>query len=113
MYEINFTKAAESDLDSADSYITYSLKNEIAAKRLLDEVDKQLNVLQDMPECCPLAPDCFLASEGVHMKIIKNYLLFYVIREKSKSILVLRFLHSSRNWISILTNDVIDNFPLE
>lgn len=109
MYRLIITKAAENDLRNAAFYIAYDLKNETAANRLLDEADKQLSTLCDMPECCPLVRDSFLASRGVRMKIIKKYLAFYVIREESKSITVLRFLHSRRDWLSILTDEVIDN----
>ena len=113
MYDIIMTKAAKNDIYGAASYITYHLKNDIAAEHLLSESNKQMNVIRDMPECCSFAPDRFLASEGIRMKMIKKYLLFYIICEESKSIFVMRFLHSSCNWISILTDEVIDNFPPE
>lgn len=109
MYTLIITKAAENDLRNAAFYIAYDLKNEAAANRLLDETDKQLSALCDMPECNPLVRDSFLASKGVRIKIIGKYLAFYVIREESKSITVLRFLHSRRNWISILTDEITDN----
>ena len=35
--------------------------------------------------------------------MIKNYLLFYVVDENSKTVTVIRFLHGRRNWKSILT----------
>ena len=78
MYKVKLTKAAKSDLKNAAFYIAYDLKNEAAANRLLDETDKQLSALCDMPE-------------------------------ESKSITVLRFLHSRRDWASILTDEIIDN----
>ena len=109
MYKVKLSKAAKSDLKNAAFYIAYDLKNEAAANRLLDETDKQLSALCDMPECNPLVRDSFLASKGVRIKIIGKYLAFYVIREESKSITVLRFLHSRRNWISILTDEITDN----
>ena len=109
MYKLIITKAAENDLRNAVFYIAYDLKNEAAANRLLDETDKQLSALCDMPECNPLVRDSFLASKGVRIKIIGKYLAFYVIREESKSITVLRFLHSRRDWTSILPDEIIDN----
>ncbi len=109
MYKLIITKAAENDLRNAVFYIAYDLKNEAAANRLLDETDKQLSALCDMPECNQLVRDSFLASKGIRIKIIGKYLAFYVIREESKSITVLQFLHSRRDWTSILTDEIIDN----
>lgn len=107
-YKLVITKAAETDLRNAVFYIADNLKNKIAADSLLDAVENELSRLCDMPERNPLVQDAFLASNGVRMQIIKKYLAFYAVREENKSITVLRILHSRRDWLSILTNDIID-----
>lgn len=109
-YKINITKAAEIDMQNAVFYIANNLKNKTAANRLLDAADKELSALCKMPERNPLVRDSFLASNGVRMQMIKKYLAFYVIREESKSITVLRIVHSRRDWISILTNEIIEKY---
>lgn len=108
-YSLVISEAAEDDLRNAVFYIAYNLKNKIAADSLLDTVEKELSRLCDMPERNLLVRDAFLASNGVRMQRIKNYLAFYAVREESKSIVILRILHSRRDWLSILTNDIIDN----
>lgn len=113
MYKINITKAAEIDLQNAVFYIANNLKNKTAANRLLDAVEKELSSLCDMPERNPLVRDSFLASNGVRMQMIKNYLAFYVIRKENSSVTVLRIVHSRRDWITILTNEIIENYWLE
>ena len=110
MYKINITKAAEIDLQNAAFYIANNLKNKTAANRLLDAVEKELSSLCDMPERNPLVRDSFLASNGVRMQMIKNYLAFYVIRKENSSVTVLRIVHSRRDWITILTNEIVENY---
>ncbi|MBD5104261.1 MAG: type II toxin-antitoxin system RelE/ParE family toxin [Ruminococcaceae bacterium] len=110
MYKINITKAAENDLQNAAFYIANNLKNKMAADRLLDSAEKELTSLCDTPERNPLVRDSFLASNGVRIQKIKNYLAFYVVRNENHSVTVLRILHSRRDWITILTNEIVENY---
>lgn len=110
MYSVNITEAAEADLRDAAFYISGKLKNKTAADRFLEAVDKELSALCDMPQRNPLVRDTFLASNGVRMQMIKKYLAFYIIREESSSVTVIRLLHSRRDWLTILTNEIIDNY---
>ncbi len=92
MYKVKLSKAAKSDLKNAAFYIAYELKNEAAAKRLLDQANKQLSALSETPECCPLVRDSFLAANAVRMMTIRKYLAFYIIHftlYKKKAILYL------------------------
>lgn len=110
MYEINITDTAHSDLQNAALYIANTLNNKAAANRLLDAADKELSSLADFPERNPLVRDFFLAENGIRMQMIKKYLAFYVVRSETNSITVLRIIHSRRDWIAILKNDIENNF---
>lgn len=110
MYKINITEAAEADLKDAVFYIAGNLKNKTAADHFLEAADKELSSLCDTPQRNPLVRDTFLASNGVRMQMIKKYLAFYVIREESCSVNILRIIHSRRDWLNILTNEIIDNY---
>lgn len=106
MYKINITETAHTDLQNAASYIADTLNNKAAANRLLDAADKELSSLADFPERNPLVRDFFLSENGIRMQMIKNYLAFYVVRSETKSVTILRIIHSRRDWISILKNDI-------
>lgn len=106
-YKINITKIAQNDLHNAALYIANTLNNKAAANRLLDAADKELSSLADFPERNALVHDTFLASNGIRMQQIKNYLAFYVIRQKS--VTILRIIHSRRDWITILKNEIEEN----
>lgn len=106
MYQVQITKQAEKDLQEALDYIRYSLHNPSAALHIFDEAEKQLRSLSDFPERNPLVHDTLLAANGIRMQMIENYIAFYFINEAAKTVFIIRFVHSKRNWISILKNDV-------
>lgn len=104
MYKVVVTKPAEEDLRKAVSYIANDLKNIIAAKNLLNEVETAIKSLSEMPKRYHIVDDELLAIQGIRMVQIKNYLAFYVVREETKSVTVLRFLYARRDWLNILKN---------
>ena len=52
---------------------------------------------------------------GIRFVPVKNYLLFYIVREDEQKVYVLRFLYSKRNWQKILLdyveNEAVDMRP--
>lgn len=60
-----------------------------------------------MPEKFKTVDGPVLATWGIRLKVINNYLAFYIIDEKSKTVHIVRFLYEKRNWISILRSEPI------
>lgn len=105
-YEVNLTKSALSDIQSAVLYISATLCNEQAAIKLLDDIDKRVSALSETPYINPLVKDSFLAANGIRFQMIGNYMAFYVIHEEEKTVSVIRVQHSRRDWISLLKHDL-------
>ena len=105
MYIVNITDTAHNDLQNAALYIANALNNKSAANRLLDTADRELSSLSDFPERNPLVQDSFLSRNGIRMQMINNYLAFYIVHTKEKTVTILRIIHSRRDWISILKSD--------
>ena len=84
-YQVHITKQAEKDLNRALDYIEFSLKNPQAADSLLDETERTLNSLDQMPERYALPEDKLLAAWGIRFVQIKKYLAFYVIAKESQT----------------------------
>lgn len=106
MYKIVLTKTAMQDIRSAALYISDTLMNKEAANRLLDAADEKIGALAEMPYINPIVRDSFLASNGLRFQLVNNHMAFYVIHEETKTVSVIRFQHSRRDWISLLKNDV-------
>jgi len=105
MYTIKITESAENDLLDTARYIAKELKNRMAADHLLDDVDKAINSLKEMPQRHAIVVDEVLANLGFRFFPVRNYLIFYVIREENKTVVIERFLYGRRDWITILRND--------
>lgn len=101
-YNIHITSVAERDLNNAADHIEFVLKNPKAADDLLDEAEKQINLLSDFPEKFRLVDDPVLASWGIRFVIIDNYLAFYTIDAEHNLVTIVRFLYQKSNWNAIL-----------
>lgn len=105
MYKIIVTEPAQKDLKNTVAYISNELKNKQAAFNLISLVEKNVESLKEMPERYAIVNDEFLAREGFRFIAIKNYLLFYVVHNENKTVVIQRFLYARRDWLSILKSD--------
>ena len=106
MYHVNITESAERDLLDTSIYIAQTLSNKTAANRLLDKADKTAVSLSENPTRHPFVKDELLAAKGLRSLHVDNYLLFYVVREKTKNVNIIRFVHSRRDWTRLF-NEVL------
>ena len=101
-YRIHITEAAKDDLMSVVEYIDGVLKNPQAADNLIEAVDREINGLGFFPQRHGFPDDSVLRSMNIRFVKVKNYLVFYVISEEEKQIVVLRFLHMRQDWMGVL-----------
>lgn len=101
-YSIYITATAERDIAGASNHIESVLKNPKAADDLLSEAVSKINALSSFPGKFPLVDDPVLASWGIRFTLAKNYLVFYVISEEERRVIVVRFLYAKSNWSFIL-----------
>ena len=102
MYKIKFSNYLYEDLESSINYIKYILQNPVAAYRLKNEVKKAFEKIKKNPFIYPTVPVEYLASKGYRFMVVKNYMLFFKVKEKQ--INIDRFLYGPRDWINILEN---------
>ena len=107
MYYVETSKSAAQDMREAVAYIAGKLHNLPAANRLHDEADKAIFSLEEMPHRHPIVQDKHLASLGFRFFPVRNYLVFYIVREESKTVVIERFLYGKSDWASILKGDEI------
>lgn len=107
-YKIIYTQKALADLDAVASYIKLKLCNISASERILENFFGEGDSLVTFPTRYPLCHDEVLHMWGIRFVPVKNYLLFYIVREDEQKVYVLRFLYSKRNWQKILL-DYVEN----
>ena len=97
-YNLVVTEHAEELLDKLVYYLIYQLKNEQAAKHLLDSIDSIYDRLEVNPRQFPISHDAYLAQKGYHEAIVSsmNYVVIFAI--KSDSVNVIGIFHQSESY---------------
>ena len=108
MHKLIFSKLYHSDLDESYDYISNKLFNPMAADRLIIEAKTKLIEVRNNPAHRPLVNDEYLANLGYRLKVVKNYLLFYIIGNDNMHIKIVRFLYGKRDWVNILKEKTLE-----
>ena len=101
-YRIDVSEPAEKDLHDIVRYISAQLSAPITALKMMDIVEEAIMGLAVMPQKCPFVTDERLAMMGYRKLLVKNYIIFFTIDEKSGVVNVERILYARRNWHYIL-----------
>jgi plasmid stabilization system protein ParE len=100
MFSIVFADNANNDISESVVYISRVLMSPQAANSLLDIVEENKKILLSTPKIFSLVKDNVLSAHGIRFVIVKNFLMFFVVEEKS--VKIIRFLHGLQNWTDIL-----------
>ena len=101
-YKVDVSEPAENDLRDIVRYISLQLSTPITALKMMDTIEEAIAGLAIMPQKCPFVTDERLAMIGYHKLLVKNYVVFFTIDEKSKVVDVERILYVRRDWRYIL-----------
>ena len=69
---------------------------------LLDEIENKLNLLCEFPGLGAELSDPYLVRKGYRRLLVDNYLIFYLIDEIERKIIVMRILYGARDYQDIL-----------
>ncbi len=99
-YEIKYLPTFISQFNNILHYITYELRNKIAADNFYNEVVKQIEIRSNAPESYEVFK--IIKSEKIkYYKInVKNYTIFYVIKDNVMEIR--RIYYSQRNFDNLI-----------
>ncbi len=97
MYKVVYLPAARKQLIDAALYIAVELASPDAAENLLAEVDEQIGKLSTHPYRFPVYPALYSMKHEIRFFPVKNYLVFYVVKEEQKTVEIWRFLHQRQN----------------
>jgi len=101
-YSLKFTPKAYDDLDEIYSYISTKLFAEVVAFNLMDKIEIEINRLTEFPFSCSLVLDEPLKSRGYRKLIIDNYIIFYLLNEVEKQVVIMRILYGATNYQNVL-----------
>ena len=99
-YEIRYLPTFISQLNNILFYITYELKNKIAADNFYNEVVKQIEIRSIYPE----SYEVFKTIQDEQIKYykinVKNFTIFYVVKDNVME--VRRIYYSQRNFETLI-----------
>ncbi|MDR3121007.1 MAG: type II toxin-antitoxin system RelE/ParE family toxin [Clostridiales bacterium] len=100
-YRVVVTPSADMDMDGICGYISKNPKKPKAAALLIDRLYKGLRTLETLPKQNTLLRDQFHANQGFRCIQIGNYLVFYIVHDKTHTVVVHRVLYGKRNYSAI------------
>jgi toxin ParE1/3/4 len=72
------------------------------ALRVVARIGEAILGLEQLPLRNALVHDERLANQGMRMLIVDNYIIFYVVSEQDKIVIVVRILYGKREWTNLL-----------
>ena len=97
---LKFTPEAKADLFDIFEYLSKNLCEPITASNLIDRIEKQCNLLASFPLLGSIPRDETLAKRGYRMKVVDNFLVFYMVDEYH--VKVMRVINERRNYKNLL-----------
>lgn len=101
-YSLKFTSKAEEDLDEIYGYIANNLLAPEAAENLMDKIETGIMRLKAFPYSCSFVLDGPLRKRGYRKLIVDNYIVFYLVNEQERQVVIMRILYGASNYHTII-----------
>lgn len=103
-YKVIVMPEAEEDIHELAWIIHHRLHQPDTAAKMQERIYREIFSLEKMPERYALSQDYDLAKQGYRVASVANYLIFYVVNKKEKTVNIIRVLHGSldldlRKWL--------------
>lgn len=97
-YKLIVTEHADELLDNLVYHLLFRLKNQQAAKHLLDGIEDIYDCLEENPRQFPPCKDAYLASKGYHEALVPqmNYIVIFGIN--ADTVNVVGIFHQLENY---------------
>ena len=106
MFDIIIANTAKQDIKNTLAYIKDTLCNHKAAMELADMIQEEISTLGIFPFSGTPILDSFLADYGFRFLLVKNYKVYYIADKENQKVSIIRFLHATRDYESILKKEV-------
>lgn len=94
MYEIVYLPIAKQDITDITLYISDQLNAPKAAMDLLDAFDHSISLLSEFPYAHKIYRPLRALEEEYRMLPVKNYAVFYTVREQEKVVEIHRVIYA-------------------
>ena len=97
-YKINISDLAMQDIRDTATYISDELIEPDFAENTIETILDSISSLNFMPARIPLVRDQRLAKAKIRGMQVKNYTVFFQIKDAKKVVDIVRVLYSRRDW---------------
>lgn len=101
-YNIVISESAEADLREIAQYIAIERMEPRNARHLVSRIQEVVLELENLPYRYAFVRDERLASKGIRMVSVNNYIVFYTVSEMNHSVAIVRVLYGKREWNQLL-----------
>ena len=101
-YKLKFTRIANDDLEQIYNYISNNLSAEMAVSNLIEEIECNIMRLADFPLSGSMVLDEVLQAKGYRKLIANNYIVFYLINEEERMVIVMRIIYGGQQYQDII-----------
>ena len=101
-YSIVYTRLAKSDIGEIVTYISETLKAPKAALDLVSALEKSIKTLEKFPYAHQVYITNKMLENEYRFIPVKNYLVFYTVKEDKKKVIISRIFYGSMDYSSRL-----------
>ena len=102
LFEVEFSERAIQHLKNIARYIHYVLLADVAAQNTLKNIASSIEDLRLFPARHPLVDDVLLKGKEVRKMAVKNYLVYYMVRENVNKVVILGIYYAESNQVEKL-----------
>ena len=103
-YKVKITPQASEQMLEIFSYISHTLKEPVAAERLLDGLQQSILSLGTMPKRIALVDEEPWKSHGIHKLPVRNFIVYFWINEELKEVHIIAVIYGRRDQLEQLKN---------
>ena len=106
-YSIIITPNAIIQINEIAIYIFQTLSNPKAASDFLNSVEEKVSKLNLLPNAYPIVDKKPWNKLGVRKILLKSFVIYYIVKNSAKQVLVIAVINGRRNRLEQLKNLVI------
>lgn len=96
-YEVRITLQAQAHLHEIRDYIAQKLLAPEAAKNTVQRLGTVMASLSQMPKRVPLVEEEPWRSEGVRVRAVRNFLIYFWVNEAEKTVQIIAVIYAKRD----------------
>ena len=102
-YEARITLQAQAHLREIRDYIAQKLLAPEAAKSTVQRLGTVMASLSQMPKRVPLVEEESWRSEGIRVRAVRNFLIYFWVNEVKKTVQIIAVIYARRDQTSVLS----------